>query len=362
MALPYYPLESTRSFRLVSLSSSTEQDGAIECSITCHELTSGQFPEYAALSYMWGSPDRSVPILLDGIQVNITPSLLEAMEHLTEIQQNRTDIRSFWWIDMLCINQDDDRERGHQVGMMRDIFQSASLIVAWLGPEADGSGDLMRALASTSKDFRRISGSGLLQQEREFLSRPYWSRIWIIQELCVAREILLTCGKETAPWMSLQTGCAQESITGIFSNAIGKLSVTDFRLLIPYNLVDLRTKFKQQRMSLGSLLTFSSQSACTDPRDRVFSLLGLTNDGSAEEIILNYSFSPCSVYCSAIRAIIKTLSRRVKQGTEEEARIRAIIRRCRHEPLEKNYYARSECDGIGCDAWWCCLDIALLDS
>jgi hypothetical protein len=94
-------------------------------------------------------------------------------------------------------------------------------------------------------------------------------------------------------------------MSSIFSNTIGHLSVLDFRLLIPFNLVDLREKSQSRGMSLGSILTFTSQSASTDPRDKVFAILGLANHGAGNEIVPDYTLSSCSVCYSAIRAVYK---------------------------------------------------------
>ena len=349
-------LASKRSFRLLALSNSRSEDGFIVCSLQSYELADDQHPQYTALSYMWGDSRRCVPIVLNGVKFYITSSPLEALQHLKDIQQRHPDMCGRWWIDMLCINQDDDRERGHQVSNMRDIFQHANLVVAWLGPEADGSRDLMQGLNNRqpSETFDRQ-----LHQTRAFLSRPYWSRLWIVQEICVARDVLFACGTETAPWASLRDQLQAANSTkgrkmgSIFSNTIGDLSVLDFRLLIPFNLVDLREKSQNRGMSLGSILTFTSQSASTDPRDKVFAILDLANHGAGNEIVPDYTLSSCSVYCSAIRAVYKD------GGLMHKSKVREIATRCHHDPLSEDNSIRRECDGMECNAWWCCSDAAL---
>ncbi|KAK8075827.1 hypothetical protein PG997_010490 [Apiospora hydei] len=139
----YDPLETPRSFRLLSLQASKQQDGPLELFMSTHTLADGQFPEYTALSYVWGGTDRTASVVLNDYQFTITPALMDALLHIRKVPQCQAN---YWWIDILCINQADNKERGHQVGMMRDIYQSARRVVAWLGPEASNSRHIMRAL------------------------------------------------------------------------------------------------------------------------------------------------------------------------------------------------------------------------
>ncbi|KAK0638576.1 hypothetical protein B0T16DRAFT_462343 [Cercophora newfieldiana] len=84
----------------------------------------------------------------------------------------------------------------------------------------------------------------------------------------------------------------------------------DFAHLTPYNLVKLVDSYKETKIGLGELLNFSSWSQATNPRDRIYALLGLVTDGSADEIMPDYTLSPCEVYCSAMQAVLKDTARR----------------------------------------------------
>ncbi|KAK7209973.1 hypothetical protein V2G26_017151 [Clonostachys chloroleuca] len=347
----YFPLESTRSIRLLELQNNGE-DHTIECKMITGELTDGLFPPYTALSYTWGTMERTCPILINGLHCNITSDLFEAMKAIREMQQSHDDMSGYWWIDMLCINQNDLSERGHQVGMMRDIFQKATLVVAWLGPDYNDSSVAMedyrgqlRSLRNSDYEWEDDQRYFDLQLNfRRFLSRPYWSRVWIIQELCVAQRILLACGKRTVPWEIFQAEAQGDPERSAHPT-----------------LMELRTKLQSSKMSLGSLLTFSAQSLSTDLRDRVFGLLGMATGDSIGGIVPDYTMSPCRVFCCAIRAILhRLLSRHVT--AVEETRIGDAIKKCLHNPESKDDSSRAYCDGVECNVWWCCLEVALFDS
>jgi hypothetical protein len=107
----------------------------------------------------------------------------------------------FWlWIDALCINQSKVQERNHQVGQMKDIYTQAAKMIVWLGKsdahdeEAFGS---LETYQPTMHAFQRNSWSSW--DAWYHLSRkPYWRRVWIIQELILAKEAYLWCGEMRA--------------------------------------------------------------------------------------------------------------------------------------------------------------------
>jgi hypothetical protein len=227
------------------------------------------------------------------------------------------------------------------------------------GPEMDGSTRLMRRLRGLN-EVPMVRGASL--EQHAFLTRPYWSRLWIIQELCVARNVLIACGFETVPLVAfrrslvgdvpvqeLDIGSAVYSLDVNFRHA-----VANFGILIPYNLIDLIKTYKLSPPTLAYLLTRSSQSECTDSRDRVFSLLGLASDLISEDLTPDYTISPCNVSCATIRSILKHSS-----YPSREAKV-FLRSRCCHQPLEEYLDLRGNWNGIACRAWWCCLDVALL--
>jgi len=92
-------------------------------------LAYDQCPEYCALSYAWGSSERSIPIIVQGQSLLVTPNLLEALVHFRS-----GGVESWLWIDSICINQANDAEKSVQVQRMRLIYQNAKEMLAWLGP------------------------------------------------------------------------------------------------------------------------------------------------------------------------------------------------------------------------------------
>ena len=129
---PYHQLDhSTRQFRLLALQPGRYSD-PICCSIRDSCLDGN--PKYDALSYTWGTRESRTPIKVHGQAFNVTENLYAALQHLR--QENE---EMLLWVDALCINQSDLAEKSHQVQQMRQIYERATSVIAWLGVEKNNS-------------------------------------------------------------------------------------------------------------------------------------------------------------------------------------------------------------------------------
>lgn len=163
-------------------------------------------PIYEALSYVWSTTGDPVDIKIGpsgGDRLAITQNLATALPYLRYENEIRT-----LWIDAICINQQDLRERSSQVRMMGDIYRSADRVVIWLGTEKDNSAqalEIMSRIGSEIKvDYVRlemspVSTDSILhwsdtsrylpfhgQESRNIdalLRRSWFTRLWVWQEI-----------------------------------------------------------------------------------------------------------------------------------------------------------------------------------
>lgn len=123
------------------------------------------------------------------------------------------------WIDAVCINQGSDTDKGDQVKAMHDIYHHSQLVMVWLGREQGHDIQAVKDVAAkltaaekenpsfwedlrTDRTRTQIQGvtiMGWLHVGR-FLSREYWKRKWIIQEVIVARHLSVACGRSRLEW------------------------------------------------------------------------------------------------------------------------------------------------------------------
>src|SRR3569833_1032082 len=141
----YQPLNLTNQIRLLRLLPLEPGQGndSSQYELFTSDLDSCE-NTYSALSYAWGSPDQSVRrIKVNGIDFPVRENLGHALAAL------RTAGERVFWIDAICIDQDNKQERNHQVKQMGDIYRRAAQVFVWLGQPESGpnwGADLANAL------------------------------------------------------------------------------------------------------------------------------------------------------------------------------------------------------------------------
>jgi hypothetical protein len=170
--------------------------------------------DFVALSYAWGDPADQKEIVVDRKRVQVQANLEAALRVL----QFKTPIRTGYriWIDALCINQGDHGEKSREVARMRLIYRLAADVIVWLGPEAEDSNsamNLMHTLSTACKEGTDKTLGTALRHDPEYLGRgpwlalsrllrrSYFSRMWVIQEICLGgSKVPMLCGQSTITW------------------------------------------------------------------------------------------------------------------------------------------------------------------
>jgi hypothetical protein len=268
----------------------------------CSILTS---QPYAALSYVWGSKDDAGEICLDGELLPITHNLKTALQHI-----RCTTERLTIWIDAICINQIDVTERNNQVAIMGEIYASATDVFIWLGPADEYSDDAFATISAghtENGDIRQTLCSFYLQ----ITDRPWFSRVWIMQELALATvDPWVICGTKRQPWSvftqawdslapSLFAEMGLDRTTGGANEEDDVMTKTKLDTLN-----DMRRKLIQERsMNLRQLLIISRTSLASEPRDRIYGLRSMLSAEERSKIAVNYSRPIAEVYAEALRLI-----------------------------------------------------------
>ncbi|KAI6083118.1 heterokaryon incompatibility protein-domain-containing protein [Hypoxylon rubiginosum] len=227
--------------RLLTLLPAESEADAIHCKLDIVALA--DCPTYEALSYCWGPQSPQYSIDCDGLSFTVGENLHSALSHLRHVNEDRK-----LWIDAICINQNDLSEKADQVLLMRDIYRDAQRVLVWLGPAALDSGlafDTLRRLSGYWTEMserwaidklsvlklgpfrdtlRQLFGVKAGQQKdieddprfklqpreiaalHDVLGRAWWRRTWVIQEVCLAEQVVLACGNSALSWEELSHG------------------------------------------------------------------------------------------------------------------------------------------------------------
>ena len=240
----YKALSSPRSVRMLRLD---EVKGGFRSPIFCtlEEVDLDELHlQFLALSYVLGNPGKLASIFVEGKTLEVGENLRNALLRLRTNTlfccnltcpcycetpgpppplgyQFTSPLRL--WIDAICINQKDKIEKAEQVGLMKDVYRKASRVIVWLGEDSEHTVPGFRMLHGISslydldeaevKDL--VSCLVLDDHFRSYwialgnlLLRPWWYRIWVVQEICLAREALLVCGQYAVDWDHIQKSTA----------------------------------------------------------------------------------------------------------------------------------------------------------
>ncbi|KAL5329415.1 hypothetical protein ACEPPN_002927 [Leptodophora sp. 'Broadleaf-Isolate-01'] len=329
--LPYKPLDfDTYEIRLLQLHWDPEI-GGIRCSLEYASLIDPG--PYIALSYCWGNPETTI-MYVGGVAFKATKNLISALREIRKLKRKTGDgAFTRLWVDAVCINQYDPQERSHQVRNMRQIYSRAQEVLSFVG-----LGRLLPGLVSRKSSrenleamsrFKIIHGTSdwvkmtapisSLRQKRnpnpklleletrdqedfreyaQFFSEPYWKRAWVIQEITVGPKVTVLYGDTEFLWDDIvaffallkRSDRAQQFPEFQFSNGLD-------------HLLEFRERFfiKRTPISLFEALDLSRKALASDPRDKIFALLGLCHDGS--------TFVPVPNYRQPLESIIADMSK-----------------------------------------------------
>ena len=303
--------------------------------------------EYACLSYTWEDGEPTHAVIINWQDFKVTKNLNDALHAL----KRRSDSRDLgFWIDAICINQQDYDERGSQVRRMDQIYESALRTIAWLGTatednteafrvihelhgrwlsiEKENKGDRVRPSPSKVKERRILQDAhDLIGPQGEFLSldsykalatllqRRYWSRLWTVQELGLGNvAVEIVCGNQA---------CLFSHLVEIFRTLIPLMAVVEENIMEALRLTGRPSDQREVHRSLFRLLRFtwffetwqktlrlwqaldiSRDNNCRDPRDKVYGILGLLDPIVSRGVVPAYRLSPYEVYFGFLKSTI----------------------------------------------------------
>ncbi len=359
----YSPLDEAASqIRLLEIEPRNNDNQTVSCRMRTVSLDDDI--KFFALSYVWGNTRDRVEVIVNDVVIPVTRNLEAALRHIQRngrtvfdipatknleeaprhSQQNwRTLIDRFLqnlmaafrqtvvepespreetdghpnpdqapislWVDAVCINQADLKERGSQVQLMRRIYSSAETVLAWLGD--NDYTDVFEAFEAFSTEIQRCT---LADQEvlgslnwmddlelfrdgkiwwniRGFLLHPYWTRVWILQEIALAKQMVLVTSNGSLAWDTVasvssllmvktrDTWSSPSSHARLPKSAVLPLGMNGYMPWMPISRPATLQKFR--RISSPSFITWNAtlqlarEYAATDPRDHIYGLLGV---------------------------------------------------------------------------------------
>jgi hypothetical protein len=214
------------------------------------------------------------------------------------------------WLDAICINQDNLIERAQQVRIMNDVYSRALNVVVFLGEQVTDCLALFEELAAADELLRlgkncdRPRPSDTIIGELETLfERPWFKRVWVLQEVCAKRSIQIMCGSASASFEALKA-----LYFGYKNTVVGKKNwpVALKWILRPPEI------FPSPQLSLWNRLYYSRYCLATDPRDKIFALKSLVGPEHRQmDYLIDYIQSLEHCFTEVARFLLPVLGLRL---------------------------------------------------
>jgi hypothetical protein len=318
-ALQYKPLDkSKRSTRLLTVKKAS---GYAEITCELREIDLEDQPRFIALSYTWNTGGGLDSLTCNGTTVQAGKNLCDFLRRF------RTDHDLPLWIDALCmlllyseleaarwlkfdvgIDQENIDERNHQVTQMASIYSSAMFTIAWLGEATGNEGlafepamDLINQYDFQTKQYTlKIKRDQLHFEPRQYsfetrqamielLKKPYWCRVWVIQEFLLAAHVEIWCGEHRvdAPNFRHALRVARYESELIQYHYSSTVEYWEAHNTPGWKMIQYRHLMPQwtseqtgSPFQLRNLLRAFATSQCTQRHDAIYALLGVARDAT----------------------------------------------------------------------------------
>ena len=343
---PYKYLSSTKWIRLCRFTRA--EDGGYQVGLEKYLLD--RAPPYRALSYTWGPAEGGfVPHDGDPFEVSVGGRNRSLPSNLVVAIWNlpNSSMSGYYWIDALCIDQLNDRERNEQVTIMDKIFQRATAVDVWLGkayPDTQKINDILQDLVSLQEQEHKwlvrpswkIGQEMLVPSDWETLvhifSRRWFHRLWTLQEFALANEVNILCGNVTIDLerllkaarflydhqidMKLSYGNEKTTITppilpmSLLQQSVQQREMLELDFLRCFSDLDASSQIDYETL-LVWVYWQSMAKIATDTRDYVFGIAGVANALANkmglqnEPLKIDYSLTAAEVFQSFVMRIME---------------------------------------------------------
>lgn len=284
-------------------------------------VRSHDYPQYKAIPYAWGDPVNAEVIWVtqDNRQgwLKIPMNLSHALRAL---QDNTEDI--FVWADSICINQKDNRDKTQQLSRIPDIYGQAEQVVLWLGVEKEDSARAHKILHGLTHAELQLNHDTDLSSVVSLFDRGYWSRLWVVQEILHAKDIVVQCGSSWLSWNDYTSASElfhseRNTLANIPSLVPGSYDSTrpitsqhrlsPLQILVHHGPASISHIQKARELYLDDdysyflhLLRISRTKLASDSRDRVYGILGILPEKIRSALRLNYLLPVREIYIDVV--------------------------------------------------------------
>ena len=307
--------------RLLTIEHAAHHEAELKCSLFQASLD-GEL-EYFALSYLWGDPTVTAPILVNNVPVSVTRNLEAALRYIRQRDKPTT-----FWVDALCINQTDNKEKESQLPLMGSIYANARTVYVFTGhpdehsrntfelirrwtTSLDPSFDSMRYDARDLQpkckqwfqeqdwtNHEHLIDEKLFESANCYFDRPYWRRVWVQQEMLLGQVTTIMAGNDCISFPRMfaffeaEHRTARQHVLRYFRSMLNRPPVVSAGIALHHS--DMAWVIESLRMCQAS-----------KEHDKVYGFLGLLLRDDTTFVMgeISYEQSAANVYVQFVLAM-----------------------------------------------------------
>jgi hypothetical protein len=305
----YSTLTGKDAIKLIHLQACKDLQAGIECSLentTLAECRDDIGDHYIAISYVWGDANDRRPRFVDGKRLYITASLELTLRH---VRDSRRVLHV--WADGVCINQKDVHDRNRQVRLMGEIYSTAQHTIIFLGKSSPGCDAVLKMMNSEDSSPTKLPIAGQFERviQREILVRPWFTRVWILQELILSQVPWPQCGKSRVRWdVFCKHVIASSSSSWTSHSRLVLENMRESRSKSRVTAESITGQSNEPGLYLAELLSTRRGCGLSDPRDMVYAHLGLAGAAMGNSMAIAYDKTAGEVYEAFTCLLVKWTS------------------------------------------------------
>jgi hypothetical protein len=322
-------LEGSDSIRLLYLKPALSPCARLEATFESVHLENKL--SYEALSYTWGEADFAHVLYITRDALRISSNLNAALKRLRLPHRER-----ILWIDAVCIDQSNGDERGQQVALMAQIYSESRRVICWLGQgnnETNRAMSFLSMLGQHAEYEQTFDSAGVLQplelnasaeelseigdQARDAVvgaiyTLPWFTRLWIIQEVSLAPLAIVCCGYDFMTWetfaiatrvleaVMIQTGWSVAPLQP-FQMALKVVEIRIRRNFLSDPTIMVGSPYNE----FGVFLEMTKSHVCKEPHDHVYALLGFKPEDCVIDMEPDYRKLAEDVFAAFAQQILR---------------------------------------------------------
>lgn len=256
-------------------------------------------------------------------------------------EQGRTS-RCPIWIDAVCIDQSNDAEKSVQIPLMSEVYKQAQQVQVWLGDCTKAEGNAFLAINPMSRilntnprlihnddDLASLglppSSSPTWRAISKILARPWFTRLWVMQEVALARRVVILCGTGTILWEILNRFLKASARHTLFVNIFLPTAYDGWSAFMVLHSIRVSSQSVAHGLSykvdMGHLIDELRTRDITNPADRVYGVLGLIHRDIRQALTIDTTSPPFMVFTKFTQCLIERYSTLVLNHTTSLERI-----------------------------------------